>query len=336
MDKVKITVIVPVYNVEDYLQRCVESLLGQTFKDFNVILVDDGSTDSSGKLCDEFSALHPFIKTIHKENGGLSDARNAAYPYIDGEYVMFLDSDDFLTPDALDLLYGYAGEKGCQVVQGGFYYFYEQAKNKGRLIYDNRWFGPKSKPFTLTREDAIKELIKNNYLKNFAWGKLYKADIVKQFPFPKGRFFEDSYWQHLVIDKTKKVGIVPAPTLYYLQRGTSISGTFNGKSIDLLYGLEERLKFMKEKYPEYQTLMKKELIKAIGLHYTVSQRNKDPKIREHFRKYLEEAKERIPIKPNELFKIKHSSLLGLLRLPKRVYGRLFGKKQLELLYDKSL
>ncbi|MBQ1885992.1 MAG: glycosyltransferase family 2 protein [Bacteroidales bacterium] len=175
MEKKTVTVIVPVYNVEDYLRKCVDSLLAQTFKDFDVVLVDDGSTDSSGRLCDEIACGHDFIKTVHKQNGGLSDARNAGYPYITGDYVLFLDSDDYLAPNALELLYGFAKSQNCDIVQGGFYYAYED-----RLMYDNRWFEPDSKAFVLVRQKAMKELVKNNFLKNFAWGKLYRSDIVKQ------------------------------------------------------------------------------------------------------------------------------------------------------------
>lgn len=321
MEKKTVTVIVPVYNVEDYLRKCVDSLLAQTFKDFDVVLVDDGSTDSSGRLCDEIACGHDFIKTVHKQNGGLSDARNAGYPYITGDYVLFLDSDDYLAPNALELLYGFAKSEDCDIVQGGFYYAYED-----RLMYDNRWFEPDSKAFVLVRQKAMKELVKNNFLKNFAWGKLYRSDIVKQFLFPKGRYFEDSYWQHLVVDKAERIGFVPAPVLYYLQRGGSISGSFNGKSIDLLYGLEERLSFIREHYPELAPLMKGELVKAIGLHYTQALQSPDARIRETFSRYLEEAKDRIGIGTLDLFLIRHGRLRNILRLPQRIAGRLFGKK----------
>ena len=328
-DGVKITVIVPVYNVEDYLQRCIGSLLGQSFRGFDVILIDDGSTDSSGKLCNSLALQHPFIKVLHKENGGLSDARNAAYPYITGKYVMFLDSDDFLTDNALELLYGFAEKENCQVVQGGFYYLYEQ---EGRLVYDNRWFERGSKPIVLGREAAMKELVKNNYIKNFAWGKLYLADIVKDLPFPKGRYFEDSFWQHLVFDRAQNVGYVPSPVLCYTQRSSSISGSFNGKSIDLLCGLEERLTFIDEKYPALSRLMKKQLVKTIGLHYSLSQKRADAGVGEIFRKYLEEARNRIGLSAKEMFLIRHGSVRNILSLPKRAYSRLFGKKPTELPY----
>ena len=329
MEKPAITIIVPVFNVEDYLQKCVDSLLSQSFKDFDVVLVDDGSKDSSGKICECISAEHGLIKTIHKENGGLSDARNAGYPYITGEFVMFLDSDDYLAPNALELLYNYAKAENCDIVQGGFYYAYED-----HLMYDNRWFDPDSKPFVLTRQKAMKELVKNNYLKNFAWGKLYKSDIVKPFLFPKGRYFEDSYWQHLVVDKAERIGFVPAPILYYLQRGGSISGSFNGKSIDLLYGMEERLSFIQDNYPELSSLMKKELVKTIGLHYTESQKSPDARIREMFRKYLEEAKDRIGIGAKDMFMITHGKLRNTLRLPQRIFDRLFGKNPIVIPQDK--
>ncbi len=321
MKNTAVTIIVPVYNVEAYLEKCVESLMQQTFKNFDVVLVNDGSTDASGILCDTLARQHSQIKVVHKENGGLSDARNKGYGYITGEYVMFLDSDDYLSPNALELLYGFATENKCDVVQGGFYYAYPDY-----LLYDNRWYQPNSQPFILTREEAMAELIKNNYVKNFAWGKLYNSEIVKQFEFPKGKFYEDSFWQHLVIDKVSSFGVVPYPIVYYTQRNDSISGAFNKKSIDLLQGLEQRFLFIQKNYPALVTDMRKVLLKTIRLHYSRAKKNSEPGIREIFEVYLSEAADRIKISPFEKFWIKSSTLQEISSLPKRIFLRVFGKK----------
>lgn len=237
-----ISVVVPIFNVQEYLQECLDSLYAQIDDSVEVILVNDGSTDGSLAICEECVKKYPETILVNKVNGGLSDARNVGTEAVTGEYIYYLDSDDWLVPNAIKTLYDFAVENHCDVVQGGFYYAYDDY-----LLYDNRY----KKPFVLDRNKAMLELIKNDYVKNFAWGKLYKADIVKRHPFPKGKFYEDSYWQHLIVHETSRYGIVPTPLYYYRQRQTGISGEFSLRNLDLLKGYEERLKFIHTNYPQY-------------------------------------------------------------------------------------
>ena len=125
-DTPKISVIVPVYKVEAYLRRCVDSVLAQTFKDFELILVDDGSPDKCGEICEEYASSHPFISVIHQKNQGLSAARNNAVPMSRGEFITFVDSDDVITPDYLEYLYGLSESHHADVSVGGFIYQYEK------------------------------------------------------------------------------------------------------------------------------------------------------------------------------------------------------------------
>ncbi len=263
-----ISIIVPVYNVSPYLGQCLDSVRAFGQKDTEVILVNDGSTDDSGAICQEYANRWENVKLIEKSNGGLSDARNEGVKVARGKYVYFLDSDDWLVPGAIDVLCRFAEQNKCDVVQGGFYYAFDD-----HLELDNRYLSEESPPFVLGRLDAMRELIKNNYIKNFAWGKLYRSDIVKRHQFPIGKYFEDSYWQHLIINECNQYGVVPLPLYFYRQRQDSISSSIGSKALDLFDGYEERLKFIQLNYPELVSLMADRLWRTAFTFYRYSNKN---------------------------------------------------------------
>lgn len=246
-----ISVVIPVYNVAQYLSQCVESVLSQSCKELEIILVDDGSTDDCPDLCDEYERNDVRVRVIHKKNGGLSDARNAGMKIATGEWIYFVDSDDWVAHDAIEKLYQFAVENHCDMVQGGLYYAYQD-----HLLY-RKAYKKEQEHTILRRHDAMRELIINDRVKNFAWGKLYKADLIKDLFFPVGKYFEDSFWQHLVMDRVERYGIIDEPLYYYRQRKDSISGTPSNRLKDLLEGNRERMNFIREKYPELLPLMEK-------------------------------------------------------------------------------
>lgn len=241
-----ISIIVPIYNVHLYLSKCVESIFAQSFRDIEIILVDDGATDECPQMCDDFASRDCRVRVIHKENGGLSDARNAGMKVALGEWIYFLDSDDWMHPEALQTLFDFAKKNDCDVVQGGLYYAYEN-----HLLY-RQPSKKELKQSVLVNDDAMRSLIINDRVKNFAWGKLYKTDLIRDIEFPLGKYFEDSFWQHLVMHRVKKYGIVDAPLYYYRQRENGISGNFSERNLDLLKGYEERISFIKRNYPELE------------------------------------------------------------------------------------
>jgi glycosyltransferase involved in cell wall biosynthesis len=246
-----ISVIIPIYNVAQYLSQCIDSVLAQTYKDLEIILVDDGSTDDCPGMCDDYQKKDTRIRVIHKQNGGLSDARNAGMRIATGEWTLFVDSDDWLDREAITKLYRFAIDNDCDVVQGNMYYVYDD-----HLLY-RQAKRHEQKKIVLSRYETMRELIINDRVKNFAWGKLYKTNIIKDLAFPVGKYFEDSFWQHLVIDRVERYGIIDEPLCYYRQRGDSISGTPSNRLNDLLEGNRVRMSFIRDKYQELLPLMKK-------------------------------------------------------------------------------
>jgi len=244
-----ISVIIPIYNVAQYLSQCMDSVLPQSYQDLEIILVDDGATDDCPRMCDEYEAKDSRVRVIHKKNGGLSDARNAGMKIARGEWIYFVDSDDWVDHDAIRKLYQFAVENHCDVVQGGLYYAYYD-----HLLYRKASKKEQEKTI-LDRHDAMRELIVNDRVKNFAWGKLYKAELIKDLFFPVGKYFEDSFWQHLVIDRVNRYGIVDEPLYFYRQRQDSISGKLSDKYNDLLDGYNHRLIFIQRNYPELELLI---------------------------------------------------------------------------------
>lgn len=225
-----LTIVIPVYNVIDYLEQCLASLPKDSVK---IIIVNDGSTDGSDVFCEKYVTANNNAILINKSNGGLSDARNAALPHISTEYVFFLDSDDYLDAQKLNEALCYATDNNLDWLQCGYAYDYPSY-----LLIHNKY----TTATLITKDNAIHSLVTNSYIKNFAWGKIYKTEMIRDITFPIGKFFEDAYWQYQVLTKCNRIGIFPAITTYYRQRSGSISERFSIRNLDLLEGLLKRLR----------------------------------------------------------------------------------------------
>lgn len=241
MSDTMVSVIVPVYNVQQYLPHCVESILAQTYQNLEIILVDDGSTDDSGRLCDALAQRDHRIRVIHKLNGGLSDARNAGTAACKGEFVFYLDSDDYLEQDAISALVSIQSESHAEVVIGNYFYTYSDHEDIAQPDTGTVEAYP--------RKEAI-ELLMQGKLQTFAWGKLIRADIAKRHLFPVGKLFEDHFWTHLIFQDCETMVYSSKPMVHYRQRGNSISYTFNLKRLDILEGWRERIVFLQQEYPD--------------------------------------------------------------------------------------
>lgn len=239
---IKLSVIIPIYNVERYLPQCFDSISPLTnHDDIQIILVNDGSTDNSSIIAQTFSIQHPNVQYYSKLNGGLSDARNYGTGFARGKYLFYLDSDDRIDSKKLLEAISYAEQNNFDWIQCGYGYDYENYI----LIHDDT-----INSCSLEKEEAMSELVKSHFVKDFAWGKIYKTEIIKDLKFPKGKYFEDSYWQYRVINNSDKLGLFPDIVTYYRCRPDSISGTFSIRNLDLIDGQRERLDFIIKNYSD--------------------------------------------------------------------------------------
>ena len=217
INKALISVIVPVYKVEQYLNRCVESIVNQTYQNLEIILVDDGSPDNCPKVCDEWAEKDSRIKVIHKENDGLANARNSGIKICTGDYVMFVDSDDWIETDMVEFLYNLSVENNADVSRCGFYYNYEDADRQDICESDTSLKRP-------SRNELIKELACGSHVSGVAWNKLYTAEILKCIPFDKADgCSEDIMHNYRVFCCYNNVVISDFPKYHYLIRENSIT-----------------------------------------------------------------------------------------------------------------
>lgn len=273
LNKKKVSIIVPVYKVEKYLPRCVESLISQTYQNIEIILVNDGSPDSCGEIIDYYADHDQRIIPVHKQNGGVSDARNTGMAYSSGEYTFFVDGDDWIAPALIHGLVDRMEHFHADVIQTAHYYAYEDY-----FLYDHRFEQRDNPPVVLDNQQLMRELVLNQVVKNFAWGKLYKTDLIKDTPFQEGIFFEDVFWSHLVMQKVDTYVITHEPLYYYYQHADSIVASYSVKNLDFLKGLKQRHEFLEQHYSDLVDESYKEIAKAHLIHYQLLLRNrkKDP------------------------------------------------------------
>ncbi|MGN0550986.1 MAG: glycosyltransferase family 2 protein [Acutalibacteraceae bacterium] len=239
-----ISVIVPIYKVEKYLKRCVDSILNQTYKNLEIILVDDGSPDNCPRMCDEYAEKDDRIKVIHKENGGLSDARNKGIDIANGEYLAFIDSDDFVSEDYIEKLYDAILKGDADLSMCSFIYVDEQ----GAILSDKRNHNPMVDTVLCAKEVLEYFYRENGWYYVVAWNKLYKKELFNDVRFPYGKVHEDQYVFHHIISKCSRVSVISSRLVYYSQRQDSIMGTLNSKTIpDDMGWRYERFMFFRHK-----------------------------------------------------------------------------------------
>lgn len=234
MDEVLISIIVPVYNVEHYLKKCVNSICHQTYKKLEIILVDDGSTDRSGILCDEFADVDSRIKVIHKSNGGLSDARNAGMKNASGVWWMFVDSDDYLVPDAAETLLRVAVKNNCEISVCNMMRVYEDGNHE--LFYC-----PVTEP-TIWADKQRFETLKQPSVCN----KLFYAKLFENICFPEGRFYEDTFVYHILAYRASRIAMTGLTGYCYVSRKESIIGQakFTDRYFDFIEAVHKRMTFL--------------------------------------------------------------------------------------------
>lgn len=245
--KALISVIVPVYNVEDYLERCVDSLLNQTYHNLELILVDDGSPDCCGKLCDEYACKDGRVKVIHKENGGLSDARNVAIPLAKGDYVSFVDSDDWVSPFYLENLYNAIQKNDSDIACSWFENVFENKSNKAEPINKLQFYE------CLDQVACLKRMLYQNGVEVSACCKLYKKSVIQRLRYPVGKLYEDIPVTYEAIKNSNTIAVIENIDYYYFQRAQSIQNeTFNVRKLDAVQHCKDMMLSVKKSFPQLE------------------------------------------------------------------------------------
>ena len=212
-----ISVIVPIYNVENLLERCVDSIIGQTYDKLEIILVNDGSPDNSAKICESYARKDDRVRVLHKRNGGLSSARNEGLEIANGDLVSFIDSDDWISPNYFEVLYDLINKGNSDISVCD----YEKIFSDNQTITNNR-----ITTHLFSTKEALEGLSgKFNRQLVPAWGSLYKKYLFDSIRFPVGKIHEDEFVAHEVINKASKVSLTTEKLLYYWQRDDSIMGS---------------------------------------------------------------------------------------------------------------
>ena len=236
----KISVIVPVYNVEKYLSRCVDSILNQTYQDFEILLVDDGSPDNCGKICDEYAEKDSRIFVIHQKNGGLSAARNTGidwfYEQGKSNYITFVDSDDWLHPEYLRALMNGISENNMKI----------SVCNYKRVTAETPHESCDNFNFELTSPEDF--LVNHSWQYNYAWGKLYHKSVFDDIRYPVGKNFEDAFTTYKVLHKCEEIAYTELRLYYYLRNEQGISRSpWKPSELVIFDAMQEQLNFYKEK-----------------------------------------------------------------------------------------
>ena len=236
-----ITVVVPVYKVEQFLHECVDSIICQTYTNLEIILVDDGSPDKCPAICDEYAQKDNRIKVIHQENGGLAHARNVGIDNAQGVYITFIDSDDFVVANYIELLYEGLNKFNAEMSIASLYIYKDDIKFETTAKSDGF--------FEISKEKCIEQYtsIKTNPFIS-AWNKLYKRELFSSIRYPEGKLYEDAFTTYKLIDKAKKIVFTPSKLYFYRINPESILGqSFKEKHLEMADAFRSGFDFFNQK-----------------------------------------------------------------------------------------
>lgn len=260
MEKDKISIIVPAYKVEDTIERCLQSIINQTYSNLEIIIVEDGSPDRCPEICDEYRRKDSRIKVIHQKNGGISRVRNVGLLNATGEWILFVDSDDYIDCELCQKVYDCATENGADLIMFGFSKFNDGEQMKNNI--DDKGCR------LLSNDDAMK-LLSDPSIGNFPWNKFYKRSLFKGIEYPEGRVYEDLATTYKIVDRALVVCLLEAKLYYYYQSDDSITHTITKKHVtDEFEQRFEQHKFLVENNYEAANLVREELL-ADALQYCI-------------------------------------------------------------------
>lgn len=248
-----ISVIVPIFNVEPYIRQCLDSIISQTYQNLEIILIDDGSSDNCGAICDEYADSDNRIKVLHKENGGVADARNAGLAASTGKYIGWVDPDDWIEADMFEYLLSYAERYSSDITVCGRV---EQYPQRTRIrTWDEQQL--------LKTEQALQQLLIDNQMGSYLWDKLWKRELYGGIEFPKGRTFEDISIIHRLFVKAERVLCLTETKYHYRQRNDSIVGSQKLKSrINRFIADKQRYDDLLADWPQFSSLLEAQCMEA--------------------------------------------------------------------------
>ena len=247
-EKALISIIIPVYKVEKYLEKCIQSVINQTYENLQIILVDDGSPDNCGKICDEYAKKDHRIEVIHKSNGGLSDARNKGLEIAKGEYIGFVDSDDYIEADMYEVLYNLLKQYNADVSICNFY-----TVSQGKISIKNADNGIND----YNRIEILKEILLDRNIQSYAWNKLYKKELFDEIKYPIGKKYEDIGTTFYLLEKCNKVVVTGKSEYYYINRQDSIVNNVTESTItDYIELIMQRYDYIEENIRELSSYNK--------------------------------------------------------------------------------
>lgn len=252
-----ISVIIPIYNVEPYLPDCIESVIKQTYTNLEIILIDDGSPDKCGEICDMYAKKDSRITVIHKKNGGLSDARNAGLDIAAGKYVTFIDSDDVVALDMVEYLYEMMCESDADITVC-------QLETFSGEIPEIKWQSQCTETITGT-EKCLEYYFKTKYIQSVACGKLYKTGIFENVRYPFGKMNEDEFTTYRLIALASKISVGFSKKYFYRIRGGSIMrGAFSMRCLDRIEAAIERKEFIDTNFPKLSLYAKSSIVHSVN------------------------------------------------------------------------
>ena len=304
-----ISVIVPIYNVEKYVNKCVGSIVNQTYTNLEIILVDDGSPDRCPEICDEWAKKDSRIKVIHKKNGGLSDARNAGMKIASGDYIVFVDSDDWIAPEMYERLLMAIKNDNSDIAACAVKMVWEDGSSSKLLTLRTNC--------VLSQYEAQSELLSEKKLKQPVFYKLYRMENIRHIPFEKGKYHEDVFWSYQAIGCAKRVSLSDYIGYFYLQRIESIMGSgYSLKRLDAMEAYCNRYEYFKEYFPELQQKALCSIWENCIYHGQMAMTYLNQKDRRNVYNELRKIQKKYPIKYNDYadMRLSHKVWLTLSRI----------------------
>ena len=289
-----VSVIVPVYNVEDYINKCVKTILNQSYRKIEVILVDDGSSDASASICDHFARMNSRVRVIHKKNAGLSAARNSGLSLAKGDYISFVDGDDYVASDYIEFLLALIVANDADISQCGYYIQFSEKRIVNKLSDD--------KLHILDKMQVLESLCYNGLYDVTAWNKMYRRELFESVTYPEGWMYEDTAVSYRIAENASKFVIKVKPKYFYVQRYNSIANglKFNQSKYQFVEVGDEMAKYISKKYPQLKQAADAKmcfvrlstLAQMVNTKHSDSDRVKEYKtfIREHASRVLADKK----------------------------------------------